>query len=175
MTALIPAPYRWLILLALIAACLAFGWVKGANSADARWELADSQRQQRESAAQLTAVQRARSIEHSASAELHTTATTLQETTREDQLDRTRFSGALRLGTARLSIPVLRSTCSDLGAATAAAARPGDDAAARADLPPALAADLVELAGEADDTARQLSACQATVITYLKAINDQAQ
>lgn len=174
MIALIPWPYRLLALCALIAACMAFGWVKGASNADARREMADSQRQQRESAAQLSAVQRVRSIERNAAASLHTTATTLQEKTREDLTDRSRLAGALRLGTARLSIPILRTTCASIGTTTAPA-RSSDDAAPRADLPPALAADLIELAGDADDTARQLSACQSTVTAYLKASHDQAQ
>lgn len=180
MTALLlsrlPALYRWLILLALILAVFGFGWVKGSGHEAAARDQLDDKRIAQESTARVTAIARARQTEHTAAAEIHTSTATTQEKTREDQADRARLAGALRLGTARLSVPLLRPACAGMGTPTPAAAGPGNDAAPRADLPPALAADLVELAGEADDTARALTQCQATVTTYLKAINhDQAQ
>lgn len=40
MGALIPAPYRWLAILALAATVFATGWVKGSNQVQARWDAA---------------------------------------------------------------------------------------------------------------------------------------
>lgn len=40
MGTLIPAPYRWLAMLALAAAVFATGWVKGASQVQARWDAA---------------------------------------------------------------------------------------------------------------------------------------
>lgn len=38
MTALIPAPYRWMILALLLAAGVAFGWVKGSEHTQVKYE-----------------------------------------------------------------------------------------------------------------------------------------
>jgi len=40
MGALIPAPYRWLAMLALAATVFAIGWVKGSSQVQARWDAA---------------------------------------------------------------------------------------------------------------------------------------
>ncbi|MEN3113072.1 lysis system i-spanin subunit Rz [Uliginosibacterium paludis] len=162
---MIPAPYRCVLLALLALACFGTGWVKGvAHEAGIR-DLADARRITREAQASTRAFEAARVREQRAAEAIHATAATTLKETRHDQAEVARAAAAYRAGTARLSVPVVRATCpNDLPGA--AAAGPGHDDAPRAELPGATAADLVELAGEADEVARQLGQCQATLITY---------
>lgn len=52
------------------------------------------------------------------------------------------------------------------GAGAASTAAPGRDDSTTAELPGAVAADLLDLANDADDTVQQLTACQAVVKTF---------
>lgn len=162
---MIPAPYRWLILPLLALACFGAGWVKGvAHEAGIR-DLADARRIAIESQATTRSLTQARVREQRGAEAIHATAATTLKETRHDQAEVARAAAAYRAGTARLSVPVVRATCANDLPGTAAAG-PGHDDAPRAELPGATAADLVELAGEADEVTRQLGQCQATLITY---------
>lgn len=44
MSALIPAPYRWLAMALLVAAACALAWLKGASHVHDQWDLADARR-----------------------------------------------------------------------------------------------------------------------------------
>ncbi len=162
---LIPAPYRWLVLMLFALATFAAGWVKGvAHESDLR-DLSEARRLADEAQATTRAITLARTREQRGAEALHAQATTTLKEIRHDQADAARLAAAYRAGTARLSVPVLRPGCAGDLPATAAAGSGSDDPA-RAELPGATAAELVELASEADTVARQLAQCQATLIVY---------
>ncbi|NDV11692.1 lysis system i-spanin subunit Rz [Crenobacter caeni] len=83
----------------------------------------------------------------------------LMEERADAQTEINRLRADLRAGTRRLSVAFAAA-----GSVPGAAASPGSgDAAARAELHPAAADDLVGLAADADDVTRQLAACQAVI------------
>lgn len=163
---LIPAPYRLLALALLIAAAISFGWVKGAASVQRDWDLATAQAE-RDAAHQLaTTITRVQQRERAAAEQLALAAARAAEEKARDQAARAAHTARLRAGTERLSVPVILPACSAGDQPQPAATASGGHAAARADLPGQTAADLVELAGEADDVVRQLQLLQRTLITY---------
>lgn len=83
--------------------------------------------------------------------------------------------GARRLavlaGNERVSVAVTGCESPGSSAGTETAATAGEPPAARAFLHPAVAADLEQLTGEADDTARELNACIAIAQADRRLIN----
>lgn len=80
---------------------------------------------------------------------------------------------ALLSGAERVSVAVTGCQDPGRGAGSEAPAGAGEPPAARAFLHPQVAADLEQLAGEADDTARDLNACLAVVAEDRRIVNGQ--
>lgn len=122
-----------------------------------------------EANAKITLLQNAaRETEARRVAEMSTLATNYAKGFRDAEAQRLRDVAAARDGSLVLRIPA--SACRPGGgeAAPPGAAAPGGDGAATADLPGSVTADLLALAGEADQVVRQLTACQAIVIADRK-------
>ena len=154
------ALYRYaagaLAVLALLAGVWWHGHSRGAAGVQAEW---DADRAQLNT--KLLAQERsARAAEQQHAQTLATIDAKYQENERNAQLETDRLRAQLRAGTVRLSVPVVAGSCSLSAAGSGAGS---SDGAARADIQPAAADDLVALAADADAVVRQLSACQAVV------------
>lgn len=154
------ALYRYtagaLAVFALLAGIWLHGHSRGAAGVQAEW---DADRAQLNT--KLLAQERsARAAEQQHAQALATIDAKYHEDERNAQLETDRLRAQLRASTVRLSVPVVSGSCS-LSATGAGAG--GSDGAARADIQPAVADDLVALAADADTAVRQLSACQAVV------------
>ncbi|MCG9078926.1 lysis system i-spanin subunit Rz [Laribacter hongkongensis] len=150
--------------LAVVAALLlaAVGIYRaGAESVQVRWNAAVADAERRQSAALIEARERERR-QALAMSELEKSYLESQRYAEKQSADLRR---RLRAGTVRLSVPVDAGAC---GVPADDAASGLRDAAPRADIPAAVADDLVAIADDADDTVRQLTACQAVVSEYLK-------
>lgn len=117
-----------------------------------------------EANAKITALNdAARATEARRVAEMSALATNYSKGFRDAEAQRQRDVAAARDGSLVLRIPA--SACGP-GGGEAAAPRPaasGGDGATTTELPGALTADLLALAGEADQVVLQLTACQAIV------------
>ncbi|MCG9026309.1 lysis protein [Laribacter hongkongensis] len=135
----------------------------GAGSVQVRWNAAVADAERRQSAALLEARERERERRQAlAMSELEKSYLESQRHAEKQSADLRR---QLRTGTVRLSVPVDAGAC---GVSENDPAAGSCDAAPRADIPAAVADDLVAIADDADDTVRQLTACQAVVSEYLK-------
>jgi hypothetical protein len=83
----------------------------------------------------------------------------LEKEKRDHAKTRAARDTALRSGNERVSVAVTGCEGSSPGPGTAVAAGAGEPPATRAQLHPQVAADLEQLAGDANDTARDLNAC----------------
>lgn len=153
---------RWVCIAVAFVAGFAVGWLRGAEHEEAARDLIDAQRVVIEAQTTARTARRAQASTRETANAIHANALSTQEKTRADQSDRARAAADLRAGTTRLSVPVV---CPDNDPGSTATGRE-HDAATRAELPGATAADLVELAGEADDVVRQLGQCKATILEY---------
>ncbi|MCG9107785.1 lysis system i-spanin subunit Rz [Laribacter hongkongensis] len=133
----------------------------GADSVHVRWTAAVAEAERRQASALLEVRERERSHARAIS-ELEKSYLESQRNAENQNADLRR---QLRTGTVRLSVPVNPRAC---GVSENDPAAGSGDAAARVDIPAAVADDLVAIADDADDAVRQLTACQAVVIEYLK-------
>ncbi|MBE5528927.1 hypothetical protein A9J41_14405 [Laribacter hongkongensis] len=150
--------------LAVVAALLlaAVGIYRaGAESVHVRWNAAVADAERRQSAALIEARERERR-QALAMSELEKGYLESQRHAEKQNADLRR---QLRAGTVRLSVPINPCAC---GVSTNNPAASSGDATARADISAAVADDLVAIADDADDTVRQLTACQAVINEYLK-------
>lgn len=122
-----------------------------------------------EANAKITSLQNAaRETEARRVAEMSTLATNYAKGFRDAEAQRLRDVAAARDGSLVLRIPA--SACSPGGSETSPPrpASGGSDGAATVELPRAIAADLLDLANDADQVADQLRACQSIVLSDRK-------
>ena len=133
-------------------------YARGHGDAVAEWT-ADTARRQ----AQALTIQKRYQDDHLALAKSMSLLS--DQLTKENADARTKLAAAnadLAAGRLRLTVP--GAICAGSGGAVAAAGGSGmRDGGARAELPPAVAADLATLADDADEVTRQLGACQAVL------------
>lgn len=165
---IIPAPYRAVaILLAWGASLVAVGWWQrhdGAARVESAW-LAREAQQNAQAAARIQALQvEAREAEHRHGQALADISAHYQEQLTHADARRTRDIAALRAGALRLRDPA-SAPVPACGSATGQtpAAPGGRDGAERGELSGQAAEFLYRLASEADDLARQLTACQQVI------------
>lgn len=164
----------WLILGAL-AAWLASLWAVGAWQRDegrtaerAAWEARDNETLRKANGEIKRLTDDARDAERRRVDEMTVLSINYSKGFRDAEADRRRDVAAARDGALRLRIPA--AACDAGGSAPAAAgpAAPGGDGAEGIELPGATAADLLDLAHDADQVADQLRACQAVVLNDRK-------
>jgi len=132
------------------------GLKSGRAEVQARW---DRDRLAAQDAA-LQAQADARAQEQSMAASVAAVATHYSQESARAQADAADLRRRLADGSVRLSLPA--GTCAGGGGAAAPAGpAPGGDGGPPADLPRATAADLLDLADDADQVTRQLQACQS--------------
>ena len=154
MTATAWRPLAAFLLCGALAGWTAQGWRKDASIAALQRAAATQAATAATALAQATA--RVLTLERAAGAALMLRAAHLTQEQTHAKTERDRFNDDVRSGAVRLSIPVASGQC----AATAdSAAAAGHRHQARAELDPATAAALDAIAGDGDDTARQLNAC----------------
>ncbi|MDN2717835.1 MULTISPECIES: lysis system i-spanin subunit Rz [unclassified Janthinobacterium] len=147
-------PLAACLLCGAIAGWTAQGWRKDANIAELQRAAATNKSTAASALAQATA--RVLTLERAAGAALVQRADHLTQEQTHAKTERDRFNADVRSGAVRLSIPVASGQCAATADTTAAA---GHRIEARAELDPATAAALDAIAGDGDDTARQLNAC----------------
>ena len=168
---MIANPY---VILALLVAWLAstagVGYWQRHDGA-AQVMVACQRTQAAESARATVAIQAAqaaaRASEQKYAAGLATISTTYQEALTHAQTQHTADLAAIRSGALRLRVqyPAAASVLpGDGSASTTAATAGGRDGSQGSDLPGAVAVDLLTLADDADNIARQLAACQAVIV-----------
>ena len=168
---MIANPYVILALLvAWLASTAAVGYWQRHDGA-AQVMVACQRTQAAESARATVAIQAAqtaaRAREQQYAAGLTTISTTYQEALTHAQTQHTSDLAAIRSGALRLRVqyPAAASVRSgDSSASTTAATSGGRDGSQGTDLPGSVAVDLLALADDADNIARQLAACQAVIV-----------
>ena len=147
-------PLAGVLLCGAIAGWTAQGWRKDASIAELQRAAATDKTNAATKLAQATA--RVLTLERTAGAALAQRAAHLTQEQTHAKTEHDRFSLDVRSGAVRLSIPVASGQC----AATADSATAADHRhETRAELDPATAAALDAIAGDGDDTTRQLNAC----------------
>ncbi|MBM3114958.1 lysis system i-spanin subunit Rz [Jeongeupia naejangsanensis] len=164
---------KWLLYVLLLAGAISLIWLDGYRSSDAKWRLADQQRKARDTDAMAERINTARRDERAAAASQTAIATTYQERLQNEIADRDRAIADLRAGTRRLYVPVRAGSCEPVP--TTAAAGRGGDGEARAELSIEAGEFLERLGSDADQLARQLDACQSTVLNDRRLINGTAE
>lgn len=114
----------------------------------------------------------AREAEQRGAVNVAAIGTELEKEKRSHAKTRADRDRALRAGVERVSVAVVGCQDGGAGAGAAAAGGAGEPAASRAYLHPTVAADLEQLAGEADDTARDLNACLKVAAEDRRIVND---
>ncbi|PHV34757.1 lysozyme [Janthinobacterium sp. BJB312] len=147
-------PLAAVLLCGAIAGWTAQGWRKDASISELQRAAAIQTTTAATALAQATA--RVLTLERAAGAALTQRADHLTQEQTHAKTERDRFNADLRSGTVRLSIPVASGQCAATADSTAAAS---DQHQTRAQLDPATAAALDAIAGDGDDTTRQLNAC----------------
>lgn len=167
-------PNPWVIVAALVALAVAgagggyVGWKM--RDADAQKDRVTWERAMKDEAVQAgneidRAQRAARAAEHQAAIDAATDATHYQKVIDDAHALRDRDVAAARAGDIRLRVPGgCRPVQANTGGGTASAASgPGDHGAADAELPPAVAGDLTELAEDANAVVQQLTAAQTRI------------
>ena len=168
---MIANPY---VILALLVAWLAstagVGYWQRHDGA-AQVMVACQRTQAAESARATVAIQAAqtaaRAREQQYAAGLATISTTYQEALTHAQTQHTADLAAIRSGALRLRVQYPAAAAvrpGDGSASTTAATAGGRDGSQGSDLPGSVAVDLLALADDADNIARQLAACQAVIV-----------
>ena len=169
---MIANPYVILALLvAWLASTAAVGYWQRHDGA-AQVMVACQRTQAAESARATVAIQAAqtaaRASEQKYAAGLATISTTYQEALTHAQTQHTSDLAAIRSGALRLRVQYPAAAAAvhpgDGSASTTAATAGGRDGSQGSDLPGSVAVDLLALADDADNIARQLAACQAVIV-----------
>lgn len=157
-------PNPWVILgivLTWIASLVAVGiWQNKTGHTDERvtWQTKENKELAQANAKIVSLTAAARKAESEGQANVAAIGEDLEKEKRDHAKTRAARDAALRAGRERVSVAV--TGCSSGGSAgTATASGSSESPAPRAFLHPEVAANLEQLAGDADDTARDLNAC----------------
>lgn len=154
MTANTWRPLAACLLCGAIAGWTAQGWRKDAAVAELQRTAATSAATAATKLAQATA--RVLELERAAGASLASRAEQLNQEQDHAKTERDRFNAGVRSGAVRVSIPVASGQCAAVADPAPAGGNRGQ---ARAELDGETAAALDAIAGDGDDTTRQLNAC----------------
>lgn len=154
MTAPTWRPLAAVLVCGAIAGWTVQGWRKDASIAELQRAAAIQAATTATKLAQATA--HVLTLERAAGAALAQRADHLTQEQTHAKTERDRFNDDVRSGAVRLSIPVASGQCTATADSTTAA---GHRHETRAELDPATAAALDAIAGDGDDTIRQLNAC----------------
>ena len=161
----------WVLLgigIAWLASLTAVGWWQndaGHKAERLKWQQRESQ-ELRDANQALTNLQnKYRSTEQWHAEQLASIASARENERINHEKRRQADVAAARSGAVRLRFNAPTCPAADGGATPEAAAPAGErDGQARGELPPEIAADLLTLANDADDVARQLGDCQAVIL-----------
>lgn len=162
MTALEKRLLQILICVALVLAATLLAYRAGASAARESAELEQRRKDAIAHAEIVNQKLRADEAEHFASAQI-ARAEQAYEETRNVQKKNDQLAADLRAGRERLYIQVANCNARIDGLPAAAARAGSGDAAGTAELPPALAGDLVALADECSDLANRLTLAQQVI------------
>jgi hypothetical protein len=160
-----------LLAAAVMAGWTAQGWrkdriIKELQATAAKADLTAAQTLQQET-------QKARNKEAALQQQHQARETQLTQEKHHAQTERDRYLAGLRSGAIRVSVPVIPGSCAAAGPDPAAVTASRHEA--RAELDPAAAQFLDDIAGEGDDAIRQLNACIDHYNAARETFNVQAQ
>ena len=143
-----------------------YGVDTGETKQDAKWQERENVELKTANAKILELTTKARADEAKAAIAQAAISEDYEGKLKNVQDDKDKFVSDVRAGRIVLRIPQpAAAKRAGGGASSQAAASPGQcDGEARGELPPEIAADLLTLANDADDVARQLGDCQAVIL-----------